>query len=58
VSARLTRSGKLSKRATLKIGADQSFSWKIGRLKPGTYVARFVVAGKVVKTTSIKVRKA
>jgi hypothetical protein len=58
VSARLTGSGKLRKRATLKIGADQSFSWKIGRLKPGTYVARFVVAGKVVKTTNIKVRKA
>jgi hypothetical protein len=56
VAARLTGSGKLRKRATLKIGDDQSFSWKIGRLKPGTYVARFVVAGKVVKTTNIKVR--
>jgi hypothetical protein len=58
VLARLTQGGKLRKRATLKIAEDTSFTWRLGHLHAGTYVAKFLVGGKVVTTTTIKVKRA
>jgi hypothetical protein len=55
VLAKLTVSGKVSKKATLTVTASHSFIWKLGKLKRGTYHATFRLAGKVVKTTRIKV---
>jgi hypothetical protein len=57
VTARLSQGAKVRKRATLKVADDTSVTWRLGRLRPGTYVARFVVAGKTVKTTKITVRR-
>jgi hypothetical protein len=48
-------SGKESKSATLKVSATHSFTWSFGKLKAGIYTAKFTIAGKVVKTTTIKV---
>lgn len=56
VTAKLIRSGKVRKKSTLKAAADHSFKWKIGKLTAGTYTARFSIAGKVIKTTTIKVK--
>ncbi|MCW3022549.1 MAG: hypothetical protein JWR30_1871 [Conexibacter sp.] len=58
VLARLTQGGKLRKRATLKIAEDTSFTRRLGHLRAGTYVAKFLVGGKVVTTTKIKVKRA
>jgi hypothetical protein len=57
VTARLTQGAKVRKRATLKVADDTSVTWRLGRLRPGVYLARFVVAGKTVKTTKITVRR-
>ncbi|MCZ4491159.1 MAG: hypothetical protein JWP53_88, partial [Conexibacter sp.] len=57
VLARLTQGGKLRKRATLKIAEDTSFTWRLGHLRAGTYVAKFLVGGRVVTTTKIKVKR-
>jgi hypothetical protein len=57
VLARLTKGGRSAKKSTVKVRADHSFRWKPGKLKAGTYKARFLVAGKVVKSTTIKVKR-
>lgn len=54
VDARLT--GKADKSATLKVGADHTFKWNVGKLSSGSYTATFTIAGKVIKTTAIKVK--
>lgn len=55
VNAKL--SGTESRSATLKVSATHSFTWSLGKLKAGSYTAKFTIAGKVVKTTTIKVTK-
>jgi hypothetical protein len=54
VYAKLT--GKADKSATLKVSADHTFRWNVGKLSAGSYTATFTIAGKVIKTTAIKVK--
>jgi hypothetical protein len=53
VSAKLT--GEADKSTTLKVSSGHSFSWSLGKLKAGSYTAKFKIAGKLIKTTTIKV---
>jgi hypothetical protein len=56
VTARLTKGGRKIKSRRLTVGTDHSFSWKVGKLKKGSYVAKFTLGKQTVKTIRIKVR--
>jgi hypothetical protein len=55
VSAKLT--GTERKSTTLRVSSGHSFSWSLGKLKLGSYTAKFSISGKVIKTVAIKVAK-
>jgi hypothetical protein len=44
IVARLTRESKVVDRGSFTTGFNQTFVWKVGRLKPGRYVADFTLA--------------
>jgi hypothetical protein len=52
-----TLSGSTHKSATLKVGSNHTYSWSLGKLKTGSYTAKFAVKGHVIKTVNIKVAK-
>jgi hypothetical protein len=58
VSVELMRSHRLIKRATVRIGPKHRFMWTSMRLTTATYTVRFMIAGRLFKTTTVKIAAA
>jgi hypothetical protein len=58
VSVELIRSHRVIKRATVRIGPKHRFMWTSAKLKTATYTVRFKIAGRLFKTTTVKVAAA
>jgi hypothetical protein len=58
LTVELIKSGKVSKKASVKVSSLHGFTWKSPKLKTGNYTVKFLTAGKVVKTATIKVAAA
>jgi hypothetical protein len=56
VAATLTKGRKKVKAKRLTVGTDHTFSWKVGKLGKGSYVAKFTLGKQTVKTIRIKVK--